>query len=129
VRVGGVDSVHGRRCAPRGSQGPRWEIFGLLQMLPVQRRVSSESRGPEGTGNHLRFTRQERASRRENNPLGDLAHFGDPVPSAYVLIELHPKPKNVLRGRRKPPLARWHRFTAIRAYCARGKRAFVVADY
>ena len=63
MRVGGVDSVHGRRCAPRGSQGPRWEIFGLLQMLPVQRRVSS------GTGNHLRFTRQERASRRENEPL------------------------------------------------------------
>jgi len=77
-------------------------------MLPVQRRVSSESRGPEGTGNHLRFTRQERASRRENDPLSDLAHFGDPVPSAYALIELRFEPSDVLFGLREKRLTVGH---------------------
>ena len=79
---------------PRTARGG----FRVLQMFPVQWRVSSKSQRPERNGGDDRLTRKERTSRRENDRLGDLIHFEDPMPVTYVLIESRLKPNNVLHG-------------------------------
>ena len=49
----GVDFGYGRRRTSHRSQRPRRKILGLLQMFPLRRGVSSQSRESRGNDDHL----------------------------------------------------------------------------